>query len=122
MFPRHYDTNEQSLEEAFSRYGTIAKVDVIRDRETDRSRGFGFVTFENPEDAKDAMVAMNGKTVDGRMIRVDEAGKSGGRSGGSFRGGSGGGRGFFRGGRGRGACLRMLFTQKKTVPFLGPSQ
>uniref|UniRef100_A0AAY4C9U0 RRM domain-containing protein n=1 Tax=Denticeps clupeoides TaxID=299321 RepID=A0AAY4C9U0_9TELE len=87
-----YDTNEQSLEEAFSRYGTIAKVDVIRDRETDRSR----------EDAKDAMVAMNGKTVDGRMIRVDEAGKSGGRSGGSFRGGSGGGRGFFRGGRGRG--------------------
>ncbi|XP_051551310.1 cold-inducible RNA-binding protein B-like isoform X1 [Myxocyprinus asiaticus] len=96
-----YDTNEQSLEEAFSKYGTIAKVDVIRDRETDRSRGFGFVTFENPEDAKDAMAAMNGKSVDGRMIRVDEAGKSGGRSGG-FRGGSGGGRGFFRGGRGRG--------------------
>ncbi|XP_051980442.1 cold-inducible RNA-binding protein B-like isoform X2 [Xyrauchen texanus] len=96
-----YDTTEQSLEEAFSKYGTIAKVDVIRDRETDRSRGFGFVTFENPEDAKDAMSAMNGKSVDGRMIRVDEAGKSGGRSGG-FRGGSGGGRGFFRGGRGRG--------------------
>nr|AAH57481.1 Cirbp protein [Danio rerio] len=97
-----YDTTEQSLEEAFSKYGTIAKVDVIRDRETDRSRGFGFVTFENPEDAKDAMAAMNGKQVDGRMIRVDEAGKSGGRSGG-FRGGSrGGGRGFFRGSRGRG--------------------
>ncbi|CAM4656581.1 unnamed protein product [Leuciscus chuanchicus] len=56
-----YDTTEQSLEEAFSKYGTIAKVDVIRDRETDRSRGFGFVTFENPEDAKDAMAAMNGK-------------------------------------------------------------
>uniref|UniRef100_A0A671M0C9 Cold inducible RNA binding protein b n=1 Tax=Sinocyclocheilus anshuiensis TaxID=1608454 RepID=A0A671M0C9_9TELE len=56
-----YDTTEQSLEEAFSKYGSIAKVDVIRDRETDRSRGFGFVTFENPEDAKDAMAAMNGK-------------------------------------------------------------
>ncbi|XP_016146542.1 cold-inducible RNA-binding protein B-like isoform X3 [Sinocyclocheilus grahami] len=96
-----YDTTEQSLEEAFSKYGSIAKVDVIRDRETDRSRGFGFVTFENPEDAKDAMAAMNGKSVDGRMIRVDEAGKSGRRSGG-FRGGSGGGRGFFRGGRGGG--------------------
>ncbi|KTF86969.1 hypothetical protein cypCar_00033915 [Cyprinus carpio] len=87
-----YDTTEQSLEEAFSKYGSIAKVDVIRDRETDRSRGFGFVTFENPEDAKDAMAAMNGKSVDGRMIRVDEAGKSGRRSGG-FRGGSGGVRG-----------------------------
>ncbi|KTG02178.1 hypothetical protein cypCar_00033258 [Cyprinus carpio] len=96
-----YETTEQSLEEAFSKYGSIAKVDVIRDRETDRSRGFGFVTFENPEDAKDAMAAMNGKSVDGRMIRVDEAGKSGRRSGG-FRGGSSGGRGFFRGGRGRG--------------------
>ncbi|XP_041912677.1 cold inducible RNA binding protein b isoform X2 [Alosa pseudoharengus] len=97
-----YDTNEQSLEEAFSKYGTISKVDVIRDRETDRSRGFGFVTFENPEDAKDAMFAMNGKSVDGRMIRVDEAGKSGGRSGGGFRRGGGGFRGGFRGGRGRG--------------------
>ncbi|TSK53682.1 Cold-inducible RNA-binding protein [Bagarius yarrelli] len=94
-----YETTEHSLEDAFSKYGTIAKVDVIRDRETDRSRGFGFVTFENPDDAKDAMAAMNGKTVDGRTIRVDEAGKSGGRSGG-FRGS--GGRGFFRGGRGRG--------------------
>ncbi|KPP58562.1 hypothetical protein Z043_123600 [Scleropages formosus] len=98
-----FDTNEQSLEEAFSKYGSIAKVDVIRDRETQRSRGFGFVTFENPDDAKDAMAAMNGKSVDGRMIRVDEAGKSGGRSGGGFRGGAAGGRGggFFRGGRGR---------------------
>ncbi|XP_048831977.1 cold-inducible RNA-binding protein B-like [Brienomyrus brachyistius] len=98
-----FDTNEESLEEAFSKYGTIAKVDVIRDRETHRSRGFGFVTFENPEDAKDAMAAMNGKSVDGRMIRVDEAGKPGGRGGG-FRGGASGGRGggFFRGGRGRG--------------------
>uniref|UniRef100_A0A8C8MCW4 RRM domain-containing protein n=1 Tax=Oncorhynchus tshawytscha TaxID=74940 RepID=A0A8C8MCW4_ONCTS len=98
-----FDTDETSLEEAFSKYGNIAKVDVVRDRETQRSRGFGFVTFENPEDAKDAMAAMNGKSVDGRMIRVDEAGKSGGRSdrGGGFRGGSGGfrgGSGGFRGG------------------------
>nr|ACI69486.1 Cold-inducible RNA-binding protein [Salmo salar] len=96
-----FDTDETSLEEAFSKYGNIAKVDVVRDRETQRSRGFGFVTFENPEDAKDAMAAMNGKSVDGRMIRVDEAGKSGGRSdrggggdrsyGGGYRSGGGGG-------------------------------
>ncbi|KAJ8374565.1 hypothetical protein SKAU_G00051450 [Synaphobranchus kaupii] len=99
----NFDTNEDSLEQAFSKYGSITKVDVIRDRETNKSRGFGFVTFENPEDAKDAMTAMNGKSIDGRMIRVDEAGKSGGRSGGGFRGGSSGrGGGFFRGGRGRG--------------------
>ncbi|KPP65718.1 hypothetical protein Z043_115854 [Scleropages formosus] len=98
-----FDTTEQSLEEAFSKYGNISKIDVIRDRETQRSRGFGFVTFENPEDAKDAMEGMNGKSVDGRMIRVDEAGKGGGRSGGGYRGGaSGRGGGFFRGGRGRG--------------------
>ncbi|KAJ8274073.1 hypothetical protein COCON_G00086980 [Conger conger] len=78
----NFDTTEESLELAFSKYGNISKIDVIRDRETHRSRGFGFVTFENPDDAKDALEGMNGKTVDGRTIRVDEAGKSGSRSGG----------------------------------------
>nr|XP_006643484.2 PREDICTED: cold-inducible RNA-binding protein B-like [Lepisosteus oculatus] len=98
-----FDTNEQSLEEVFSKYGNVSEVVVVKDRETQRSRGFGFITFENPEDAKDAMIAMNSKSIDGRVIRVDQAGKSsGGRSGG-YRGGSSGGRGgFFRGGRGRG--------------------
>ncbi|KAJ8270077.1 hypothetical protein GJAV_G00110070 [Gymnothorax javanicus] len=98
----NFDTTEESLELAFSKYGNISKIDVIRDRETHRSRGFGFVTFENPDDAKDALEGMNGKTVDGRAIRVDEAGKSGSRSGGGYRGGPSGGRGggFFRGGRG----------------------
>ncbi|KAF4076415.1 hypothetical protein AMELA_G00214910 [Ameiurus melas] len=89
-----------------SKYGPISNVHVARNRETNRSRGFGFVTFENPEDAKDAMEGMNGKSVDGRAIRVDEAGKGGGgrSGGGGYRGGSGGGRGggYFRGGRGRG--------------------
>ncbi|KAK6320381.1 cold-inducible RNA-binding protein B isoform X2 [Coregonus clupeaformis] len=106
-----FDTNEQSLEDVFSKYGQISEVVVIKDRETQRSRGFGFVTFENPDEAKDAMLAMNGKSLDGRQIRVDQAGKSGGgggggRSGGGFRGGSSGGRGggggYFRGGRGGG--------------------
>ncbi|XP_069042014.1 cold-inducible RNA-binding protein isoform X2 [Lepisosteus oculatus] len=98
-----FDTNEQALEDVFSKYGQISEVVVIKDRETQRSRGFGFVTFENPDDAKDAMSAMNGTSVDGRQIRVDQAGKSSGsRPGGGFRGAGSGGRGggFFRGGRG----------------------
>ncbi|KAG9350618.1 hypothetical protein JZ751_024507 [Albula glossodonta] len=74
-----FDTNEESLEEAFSKYGSITKVDVIRDRETNKSRGFGFVTFENPEDAKDAMTAMNGKlmklaNLEEDLVVVSEAG------------------------------------------------
>ncbi|KAJ8374566.1 hypothetical protein SKAU_G00051460 [Synaphobranchus kaupii] len=100
-----FDTNEQSLEDVFSKYGQITEVVVIKDRESQKSRGFGFITFENPEDAKDAMLAMNGKSLDGRQIRVDQAGKSGGsRPGGGYRGGSSGGRGggYFRGGRGGG--------------------
>ncbi|KAF3699259.1 Cold-inducible RNA-binding protein Glycine-rich RNA-binding protein CIRP [Channa argus] len=94
-----FETNEESLEKAFSKYGTIEKVDVIRDKETGRSRGFGFVKYDNAEDAKDALEAMNGKTLDGRAIRVDEAGK-GGRSRGGFSSGPRGGR--FSGSRGRG--------------------
>ncbi|KAF3848581.1 hypothetical protein F7725_015078 [Dissostichus mawsoni] len=91
-----FDTNEESLAAAFSKFGTIEKVDVIRDRETGNSRGFGFVKYDNAEDAKEAMDGMNGTTLDGRSIRVDEAGQGGGRGGG---GGSRGGGGF---GRGRG--------------------
>ncbi|XP_075057069.1 cold-inducible RNA-binding protein B-like, partial [Mixophyes fleayi] len=96
-----FDT-EGNLEEVFCKYGLITEVVVVKDRETKRSRGFGFVTYENPEDAKDALQAMNGKSVDGRQIRVDQAGKSSGDRRGGYRGGSYGGRGFFRGGRGRG--------------------
>ncbi|KAJ4921407.1 hypothetical protein JOQ06_024603 [Pogonophryne albipinna] len=95
-----FDTNEESLASAFSKYGTIEKVDVIRDKETGNSRGFGFVKYDNAEDAKDAMDGMNGTTLDGRSIRVDEAGK-GGRPRGGFGGGSGA-RGGSRGGFGRG--------------------
>uniref|UniRef100_A0A8D0D1D9 RRM domain-containing protein n=1 Tax=Sander lucioperca TaxID=283035 RepID=A0A8D0D1D9_SANLU len=101
-----FDTTEESLAAAFGKFGTIEKVDVIKDRDTGYSRGFGFVKYENSEDAKDAMEGMNGKTLDGRAIRVDEAGKSGGggRSGGGGGGyGSapGGGGGYRSGGGGR---------------------
>ncbi|XP_042353061.1 cold inducible RNA binding protein a isoform X2 [Plectropomus leopardus] len=99
-----FETNEESLAAAFGKYGTIEKVDVIRDKETGRSRGFGFVKYDNCEDAKDALEGMNGKTLDGRAIRVDEAGK-GGRTRGGFGAGPRGSRGGFgrgRGGRGGG--------------------
>ncbi|XP_038603878.1 cold-inducible RNA-binding protein-like isoform X1 [Tachyglossus aculeatus] len=89
-----FDTNEQSLEQLFAPYGEISEVVVVKDRETQRSRGFGFITYRRPEDAKDAMRAMNGESVDGRQIRVDQAGKS---SRGSSVG-RGRGRGFTRGG------------------------
>lgn len=89
-----FDTNEQSLEQVFSKYGQISEVVVVKDRETQRSRGFGFVTFENIDDAKDAMMAMNGKSVDGRQIRVDQAGKSSDNRSRGYRGGSAGGRGY----------------------------
>ncbi|XP_029469152.1 cold-inducible RNA-binding protein-like isoform X1 [Rhinatrema bivittatum] len=94
-----FSTDEACLEQLFSKYGEISNVIVVKDRETQRSRGFGFVTYENPADAKDAIMAMNGKTVDGRQIRVDQAGKSSDNRNRGYRGGSSGGRGFFRGGR-----------------------
>ncbi|XP_038669787.1 cold-inducible RNA-binding protein B-like [Scyliorhinus canicula] len=58
----NFDTNEQALEDVFSKYGQIAEVRVIKDKDTMASPGFGFITFENPEDANDAMEAMNGKS------------------------------------------------------------
>ncbi|XP_074544460.1 cold inducible RNA binding protein a isoform X2 [Halichoeres trimaculatus] len=97
----NFETNEDTLAAAFGKYGTIEKVDVIRDKETGKSRGFGFVKYDNTEDAKDAMSGMNGKTIDGRQIRVDAAGKSG-RPRGSFGGGPRGGGRFSGRGGGRG--------------------
>ncbi|XP_010773544.1 cold inducible RNA binding protein a isoform X1 [Notothenia coriiceps] len=96
-----FETNEDSLAAAFEKYGTIEKVDVIRDKETGKSRGFGFVKYDNSEDSKDALDGMNGKTLDGRCIRVDEAGKGGRTRGGGYNSGQRGQRGGFSG-RGRG--------------------
>nr|XP_048689031.1 RNA-binding protein 3-like isoform X1 [Caretta caretta] len=94
----NFETDEQGLEQHFGSFGPISEVVVIKDKDTQRSRGFGFITFANPEHASDAMRAMNGESVDGRQIRVDHAGKSSrGSRGGSF-GGRGRGRGYSRGG------------------------
>jgi RNA recognition motif-containing protein len=68
-----WDTDEAGLRAAFQRYGALADVKVITDRESGRSRGFGFVTYASQDDAGKAMAAMNGATVDGRTLKVDEA-------------------------------------------------
>ena len=66
-------TDEPSLRGAFDKYGAIVEAKVVRDRETNRSRGFGFVTFETTDAAKQAVDAMNNQQLDGRVIRVDLA-------------------------------------------------
>ncbi|KAJ9152699.1 hypothetical protein P3X46_026235 [Hevea brasiliensis] len=88
-------TNDQALQEAFSPFGEILESKIINDRETGRSRGFGFVTFNNEKSMRDAIEGMNGQNLDGRNITVNEAQSrgSGGGGGGYSRGGSGGGYG-----------------------------
>jgi len=88
-----WGTDDESLREAFAVHGEVTDAKVINDRETGRSRGFGFVTFAEAEDADAAMQAMDGSTLDNRTIRVNEAQQ---RSDNNRRGGGGGG-----GGRGR---------------------
>jgi cold-inducible RNA-binding protein len=83
-----WDTNDEGLRNAFSAHGEITEAVVISDRDTGRSRGFGFVTFEDDEAADKAVAALNGTELDGRTIRVDVA-QAKQRSGG---GGGGGGR------------------------------
>ncbi|MGM0574124.1 MAG: RNA recognition motif domain-containing protein [Myxococcota bacterium] len=90
-----WDTDDHSLREAFEAYGDVSDAAVITDRETGRSRGFGFVTFEDPAAADEAMAKMDGSSLDGRSIRVNEAHEKRGGGGGGRgpRGGGGGGRG-----------------------------
>ncbi|MBN1433899.1 RNA-binding protein [Candidatus Fermentibacterales bacterium] len=68
-----WGTTDESLREAFSEFGEIREARVIKDRNSGRSRGFGFVTFETKEDAGAALEAMNETELDGRTIRVDYA-------------------------------------------------
>lgn len=114
-----FDTREEDLEGAFTKFGRIASVRIISDRESGRSRGFGFVQFEDSNDANDAVKDMDGAELDGRNISVNVA-KDKSRGGGLLflkcssyssdrpRGGYGGGGGrggrepYGRGGRGGG--------------------
>jgi cold-inducible RNA-binding protein len=97
-----WGTNDEGLHGAFSRFGEIVEAKVITDRETGRSRGFGFVTFANDEGATTAINEMNGAELDGRTIKVNEAEDKGFRAGGGGGGGGRGGRGGYKGGGGGG--------------------
>jgi RNA recognition motif-containing protein len=68
-----WNTSEESLRKAFETFGTVTEAKTIVDRETGRSRGFGFVTFAEAEAADAAVAKMNGSQLDGRTIRVNEA-------------------------------------------------
>ncbi|XP_015698376.2 glycine-rich RNA-binding protein 2-like [Oryza brachyantha] len=95
-------TDDRSLEAAFSTFGEILESKIINDRETGRSRGFGFVTFSNEQAMRDAIEGMNGKELDGRNITVNEAQSRRSGGGGGGYGGGGGGYGQRRDGGGYG--------------------
>jgi RNA recognition motif-containing protein len=99
-----YGVTDADLEQMFAAHGTVQSAQVIMDRDTGRSKGFGFVEMGSDQEAQAAIAAMNGKEVDGRSLTVNEArpregGGGGGRGGGGYGGGGGGGG---RGGRGGG--------------------
>jgi len=98
-----WGTTDATLRTAFEQFGEVTEARVIMDRETGRSRGFGFVTFSDNEAGTQAVAKMDGANLDGRTVRVNEAQdreRSGGGGGG--RGGFGGGGGGGRGGHGGG--------------------
>jgi cold-inducible RNA-binding protein len=102
-----FDTTEADLRQLFEPHGAVESASVVTDRDTGRSRGFGFVEMPNNAEAEAAIVALNGKDAGGRPLTVNEARAKTERSGGGggYRGGGGGrdgGRGGFGGGRGGG--------------------
>jgi RNA recognition motif-containing protein len=93
-----YGVTDSSLEQLFAAHGTVQSAQVIMDRDTGRSKGFGFVEMGSDQEAQAAIQALNGQMVGGRNLTVNEAKPREDRGGG--RGGSGGGRGGYGGGRG----------------------
>jgi RNA recognition motif-containing protein len=85
-----WGVDDNRLRSEFEQFGEIVDVKVIRDRETGRSRGFGFVTFANPEDADKAIKGKNGSAIEGRNVTVNEAQERTGGGGGGGGGGRGG--------------------------------
>ena len=100
-----YDVTDSELEQLFGQYGTVQSAQVISDRMSGRSKGFGFVEMGSDQEAQAAINALNGKDYGGRALTVNEAkpreDRGGGGGGGGGRGGyGGGGGGGSRGGRG----------------------
>ena len=96
-----YNIRDDDLQQAFAQYGSVSSAKVMMDRDTGRSKGFGFVEMSN-EDAEKAIAQFNGTEMNGRALTVNEARPREERSGGGGRGGYGGGGGGGRGGRGGG--------------------
>jgi len=101
-----FSSTVESLRAAFGESGDVVDAHIVKDRDTGRSRGFGFVTMGSEDQARKAIEAMNGAMLDGRPLKVNEAqertgGGGGGGGGGRGFGGGGGGRDFGGGGRGR---------------------
>ena len=97
-----YSVSDSDLQQMFEAHGTVTSAQVIMDRDTGRSKGFGFVEMSSDQEAQAAVEAMNGKDINGRPLTVNEARpkpEGGGRGG---RGGYGGGGGGYGGGGGRG--------------------
>src|SRR3984957_15770476 len=124
-----YDVSNEALEEMFAAYGSVQSAQIVMDRDTGRSKGFGFVEMSSDQEAQAAISGLNGKDLNGRSLTVNEArpreDRGGGRSGGGrgFGGGGGGGGGRSGGGRGgyggrEGAELRS--PEQRATP--GPSR
>jgi RNA recognition motif-containing protein len=112
-----YDVDSSALEELFAAHGSVQSAQIISDRDTGRSKGFGFVEMGTDEEAQAAIAALNGQQHGGRALTVNEAkpkenrsggggggrgGYGGGGGGGGYGGGGGGGRGGYGGGGGGG--------------------
>jgi RNA recognition motif-containing protein len=110
-----YSVDSSTLEQLFSAHGTVQSAEIINDRDTGRSKGFGFVEMGSDAEAQAAIAALNGQENDGRALTVNEAkpreprsggGGGGGRGGYGGGGGGGGGRGGYGGGGGGGGGNR----------------
>ena len=97
-----YNVSSSDLDQMFSEFGTVQSAEVIADRDTGRSKGFGFVEMSNDAEAQAAIDGLNEKERDGRSLTVNEARPRTERSGGGGRGGYGGGRGGYGGNKGGG--------------------